>query len=185
MKFPKMYLWFWNTCSFSLTFASSLRVKSLVCWSGRKLTIKKQLQTLFIVTLLDLREHLSVPIVLQFCSFPLENATPNNLRSMYFRYIFLDLKQWWKKEVIKLFYFNIFEMNNWDFLLHCNNTNLKVPKRTKHYGFCRIKIAVCFFVDILQGFSFVANSREGNFSKLFESSNNGKTAECPNVKNLY
>lgn len=48
-----------------------------------------------------------------------------------------------------------------------------------------MKISVFFFVDILQGFSFVANSREGNFNKLSESSNNGKTAESTNVKNIY
>lgn len=37
--------------------------------------------------------------------------------------MFLDSKQCWKKEVMKLFCFNVFEINNSDFLPYSKNTN--------------------------------------------------------------
>lgn len=63
-----------------------------------------------------------------------------------------------KKEVIK-FCFSIFEMNNWDFLLHRNNRNQKCLKGKNISILLKnqqnlIEIAVFLFVDILQDFSF-------------------------------
>lgn len=87
---------------------------------------------------------------------------------------------------MKLFYFIIFEMNNSYFLLHSKNTNqlLKMLERPKYYSFEKIKITVCLFVGILQGFYFAVNSGEENCLNSQVFSPDGKAAQCPNAENM-